>query len=257
MGVIDPIAQGEVWDIIYDSNAERFVLSLYKHMNQGFIFYSDNTGLSWTSGGFGVGSHRGDIIRSMVYIPSQDVIIGVGAKFDINGVVTPSGGNIWKSEDSGETWTLIHSLSASFPQTQAFSVTHYASGGNGVLLVGTGGNAGIWRSADMGSNWTLADEIYDKDLFGAAYESIVWDFAINDELGLIFAVCGDVGSAWVSDDGGKTWSLDSQIDNSYINSMTLYGIIYDPVTRKLFTGGGSLGGNTAGVWSRGFHPSLY
>jgi len=244
---------GEIYSMVYDPVAERVIMAFLAYpSNSTQIFISDNGGVTWSEVENAI-EDKG-LIRRMVYVTSgSGIIIGAGADYtkslDLSGAV-------WRSMDSGENWTRVHTFdqvkdpyyarsvqglgyfpSAAYPQPPV---------GNGVLLAGMYPNSSIWRSVDMGSHWEMVAELIESQ------QDRINDFAFHHQLNKIFAVGGTIGKVWVSSDAGKTWTEDkTRIINPYTAWRNITDIIYDPTTKKMI----AAGGDGVLVWSRSFNPS--
>ena len=147
--------------------------------------------------------------HSSVYIPSganagMYVIGGFGASTRLN--------DVWKSTDSGATWTQVTtSASTKFSARNTHSSVYIPSGANaGMYVIGgrtSGGASGIvndvWKSTDGGANWT---RVTANAAFAvrSLHSSVAFGQAIY-----VFGGRGASGThyndVWKSTDGGATW----------------------------------------------------
>jgi hypothetical protein len=79
------------------------------------------------------------------------VLTSLGSGVVLAGTVPT--GQIYKSTDSGATWTLVQRLGT---ETYVFSL---ASLGSGVVLAGTHPTGQIYKSTDSGATWTLVQRL--------------------------------------------------------------------------------------------------
>ena len=105
-------------------------------------------------------------------------------------------GQIYKSTDSGATWTLIQQLGS---ETQVRSL---ASLGGGVVLAGTYPTGQIYKSTDSGATWTLIQQL--------GSETYVYSLASLGG-GVVLAGTGSTGQIYKSTDSGATWTLIQQL----------------------------------------------
>lgn len=113
-------------------------------------------------------------------------------------------GGVWKSTDSGTTWT---SLSKNWAVQCVGAITIDPNDSN-TIYVGTGDqhgylnfSEGVEKSTDGGRTWTLLG----KSTFGS---SPVTGIAVNpNNSQQVVVTCGFNGGIYRSSDGGQTWSL--------------------------------------------------
>jgi len=122
--------------------------------------------------------------------------------------VASAGGGVWKSVDSGQTWSF---LSAGWPALETSCVTVHPTNGN-IAYVGTGDfhgvggyyGFGIMKTTDGGQSWTNVGSAQFGDMS-------VSDIVVDPENPLIVVAStgrgrGGQGKVWRSLDGGTTWS---------------------------------------------------
>ena len=107
---------------------------------------------------------------------------------------TASGGNIWTSTDSGETWT-------SRASTQNwYGIT---SSSDGTKLAATVYNGNIWTSIDSGETWT------------SRASTQVWRSITSSSDGTKLAATASGGNIWTSTDSGETWTSRASTQSWY------------------------------------------
>ncbi|MEP1151323.1 MAG: T9SS type A sorting domain-containing protein [Balneola sp.] len=142
----------------------------------GFFAYSDDEGQSWNKVPTGITAHLTNIIDGFNKL-----------------YVTGHNGNLIISDDNGESWTQsatgtdrdIHDLHI------LSDGTGYAVGNNGIVLYTT----------NEGQSWS---EIHN---FGLYTDLRTIDF-FNDDYGILAGdLIGDSGTAYMTNDGGETWTF--------------------------------------------------
>lgn len=117
-------------------------------------------------------------------------------------LIACSSGLYYRSDDDGDTWTLVLESTAS-----PYSFTNMWGWGqspNGTIFAGEYGNHTkclyIWRSKDLGLTWDRID-----DLYGFA-DWHVHQVKVNKTTGRVYATIGDTPKkTFYSDDDGDTW----------------------------------------------------
>lgn len=125
-------------------------------------------------------------------------------------VIGSAGGGVWKSENSGQTWTPIFEKEA----VGAIGAVTLDPTNDDVIWVGTGetnprndvsyGN-GVYRSADGGKTWTHLGLAATKQISRIIVDPRDHNHVIVGALGDLFNDSTERG-VYVTDDGGKTWT---------------------------------------------------
>ena len=137
----------------------------------GHIWTSVNSGVNWISRvGSDIGAWQG--------IASND---------DGTKLAAVKNGDIWRSTDSGATWTAM-STSAT-PPALGLNWSDIASNDDGTILVAVPNGANIWKSTDSGANWiedttvgaiknwqSVASNSTGSNLAAGAYNKNIWTF---------------------------------------------------------------------------------
>jgi len=111
-------------------------------------------------------------------------------------------GIIYKSTDSGKTYTTKKTLSGETPsQTHIKSACHVYGD---VYLCGTSPNAQIWRSTDAGDTWSMVKDIEDDT--GETLVSGLTTINVNGTSSIVSAGTGPGAELWISSDAGATWA---------------------------------------------------
>ena len=133
--------------------------------------------------------------------------------------------DVWKSSNSGVTWTQINIASASFSSRFSFAAVIDS---NGYMYAIGGLNSGslnndVWRSVDGGVTWVEVDVA--GDIFSARYA--LGGVAANNCIYVIGGVDSSVVyDMWVSCDWGATWkeiTLLSSFDGVFNNNNVFVG----------------------------------
>ncbi len=120
--------------IFQASNGYMFVAGRAAFHGSGHVFRSTDSGTTWPLD-LVVGSGGDTIYSNIIQLLNGTLMIGT------------SGGEIWSSDNNGDSWALLATLS---PAVRVFSLLQAA---NGSLYAGAaGGN--IFQSTNAGANWT-------------------------------------------------------------------------------------------------------
>jgi hypothetical protein len=171
-----PMDTVQVTDIQKSGN--NLLVSYNKSFSKGGVFYSSNSGLTWSSA---AGIPAVNFMQDLVV---EGDTVYVGGK-----------GGVFKSTDKGVTFTA---LGTGLPQAR--TITRH--GGN--LFAGDGGGTGLYISVNNGLTWNPAN----ASVFGGFCQI----FSIEQAPGIILAAidgatCSTSGSTslQMSGDGGSTW----------------------------------------------------
>ncbi len=174
-----------IFDIAVDPEGRIFLACPYSTGNLTGIFRSDDNCETWQRKVAGMETSYG-------YTNSIAV--------DDNGIlVTGCNGQIFRSSDSGESWTEVYSY--------GFGYGVAAFGYDSIFLLGSGQQYGIVRSVDKGLTWipVLNFEDFEPD-FHEGTKGICFGPDGN-----IYACTrtyyGGSGSVYISEDLGLTWSV--------------------------------------------------
>ena len=101
------------------------------------------------------------------------------------------GGNIWRSSDSGTSWTIVGTEK---------SWSDITSSSDGKILTAVALMHGIWRSIDSGTTWTW---VLNKQKW--------WKSITSSSDGTKLAAVVINGHIWTSFDSGTTWTEDTSV----------------------------------------------
>lgn len=176
-----------------------------------------------------------------------------------------AGGGIWKSTDSGVTWTpksdgwkFLHSTTIAVSPTDPNLVIAGTGDYHGFFSAQT---FGVMRSTDGGTTWSnvgvaqMGDKIISKIVFDP-----------NDP-NIVLATAGrgsTMGDIYRSTDGGLTWSNTNAADGSW-DDIDFAGVEIAPGVRRVWAGGGGSGGGTriaysddhGATWTAVAKPALF
>lgn len=144
-----------------------------------------SNGIMFTDGIFGAGGGRfapGDTGWTHLYAPLSVVEYSPGILIGARRTSAYGDGGIYRSEDGGQTWTLLDSLEASY----------LSLGRDGVLYAGAAD--GLFKSSDSGETWSTA---------GLEGKSVTNIWSGND--GRLVALTSNSGTYYSADDG-QTWA---------------------------------------------------
>jgi photosystem II stability/assembly factor-like uncharacterized protein len=150
---------------------------VYAGVDNGRIYYSNNSGTSWTQATVTGGT--GGFYHASIWGTSTS---------NLYAIQQTSGSNkIFKSTDGGVTWNPTAGQPTSF-LSSAQGITGDPSG----TYIWAFGSAGIWRSNDSGSTWVKQAQVTTSIGGAAAYASnFVW-------------AVGNAGRVWTYD--GSNWT---------------------------------------------------
>jgi photosystem II stability/assembly factor-like uncharacterized protein len=135
------------------------------------VYYSSDAGSSWT----GVATDPTNVLIDMVYC-GNGIAVGIDTL-----------GNVWKSDDYGDTWADTTENAGSDGNCIEYI-------GNGILLAGA--DDGIYKSEDYGDSWAQI-AVYSANTTALLY--------LGD--GIVIAGTAGIGYVYRSDDYGDTWTL--------------------------------------------------
>jgi photosystem II stability/assembly factor-like uncharacterized protein len=147
--------------------------------------------------------------------------------------VVRDGGNVYKSTDSGGTWTRLQGDDDSDDlQVEALTFpirinidpkdSNHLYAGDGV----EGSTNGFWRSFDGGRNWEMPQSFLDQDAKHGVYVRDVYDVAADPgDFNHILVSSHSDAYVLESKDGGDTWIYHDPPDNSGGHSI---GFLHSP-----------------------------
>ncbi len=227
-------------------NVRRQELDFLKQMNltrEGGIADS----LEWVHRGpFRVG---GRTRAFAIDVANENVMIAIGVS-----------GNVWRTEDGGQTWNRTSDPQALQGATAIAQDTreghtntwYYTTGeGSGNSAAGYGAyyfGAGVYKSTDNGLTWnvlesTVGSSVIEFDSYFDISWNIATDPAAPDSLDVIYLA--NYGRLHRSEDGGESWKI--ELSHSAIQSPAYYtnvevsstGIVYATVSSD---------GGREGIW---------
>lgn len=148
---------------------------------------------------------------------TRTVVAGGKATNNVSGVLADAAtagrvyvatalGEVHRSEDGGQTWTMLHRFGAAVQRL-------LQSPNDPAVLYAAVNGRGLWRSADAGATWV---DVNPRDPYAAnpekakvvkgatAIRDLVPDYTVRDGM-----VVASDGGLWRTDDGGVTWSSSS------------------------------------------------
>lgn len=152
----------------------------------------------------------GDALASIEFGPAQP-LMDVWFGSETEGLVVGSYGQIFRTVDGGQTWTLWkHKIDN--PNNYHFYGIKETEGG---ILYLVGEQGGIFRSTDRGQSWTALNSPYHGSFYGALTTTYA-----GEEVLLVY---GFNGHLYRSTDAGDTWQ---QIESSTRRSIN-DGLVMD------------------------------
>jgi len=184
------------------------------------VFRSGDGGSSWT-----IGKEELCVssIESVVLNPNDSTIAYAGAKFF--GTYQGIGHGVFKSRDSGNTWSLLDGTEEAGPMVAVDPLAPDT-------VYTTTSDWGILKSTDGGETWF---EVW-QGLSGRRISGIEVDYHRS---GTLFIVIDDDGrDAYRSDDGGETWVELSLPDGAGVAGIYSdphsFGVVYAATWYRLF-----------------------
>jgi VCBS repeat-containing protein len=190
---IEPSASNS--QVIYDIEIPFAAIGagLYRSNDGGLTFSPANSGLPPFS--------NGQQYNTFAVDPNHPNIIYVPV-FYTDSLVSGSLAQLWRSVDSGQTWTQLPQPLGSL-QTESIVVDPSNSSH---LLFGT--DLGLLNSFDGGSTWTRASSLPANAIFDLVYDH-----------GIVFAATN--GGGYRSLDNGNTWTRIQGADGNQIGSIVI------------------------------------
>lgn len=166
--------------------------------NAGLMWYSSDSGLTWTSS---------DQYNGRTDTTPRDWVGVAWARSGTDVVAAESsssgGGRLWYSTSSGTGWTASTSYDpedGSGPDDDARAWWAVASNNTGSSMLACEANGRIWRSADGGVNW-VASILYDN--FNGSHP---WYSVDVSSTGQYCVACEIGGRIWYSTNYGIAWT---------------------------------------------------
>lgn len=174
-------------------------------------------------------SNIGGRIRAILPDPNNANVLWIGS----------AGGGIWKSTNSGSSWTPINDFMSTLSITSlvfdpSTTNTMYAATGEGFHNSDALPGAGIFKSTDGGDTWDQLPSTNNADF---TYVNRLAAHPNPDSAGILFAVTSDVtiggtNAIWKTEDGGVTW------DQKLATPELTLQVLYDPNNHnELMVGG--------------------
>ena len=182
-------------------------------------YVSHDGGKNWTEKRKGLppisgGSYSAPIERVLIDPNAPEHLLAIGGssrRWFSPG--DPAWGAIWKSDDAGDSWTRLTTLTkdgaSGAADAKGINIVsaEFAAGSSQTILAGLDGN-GVWKSADGGKTWTKANA-------GLPHENIERVIAHPKDPNIFWAALGNAklpgdkectpGGIYKTVDGGKTW----------------------------------------------------
>lgn len=172
----------------------------------GRLYVSEDGGASWTRLAQ-LGAPAEMVLDHIVIDPSNPYIIYIAAW---NAQAPNSDGDIFRSGDGGETWTVL-------PGMRGKSIRALALAPSDPSILVAGALDGVFRSRDHGDTWERISPENHAEL--RTVESIAIDPANPD---VIYA--GTWHLPWKTEDGGKSWH---SIRKGVIDDSDVFSIVVD------------------------------
>jgi hypothetical protein len=199
------------WNIVSIDDTGEIIFAAVR---SGRIYYSNNNGLTLTASSSPSASLAWQEITRKTY--SGNIAYAVVDNTDASGNI-----GIWKTTNTGQTWTNIFNVNAFW-----ISITMSS---NGIIVYAAQQNGYIFKSINSGTNWTQLSA-----------PSAKWNSVHCDQTGQYVVACiiDPSGGIYVSNDSGNTWTLTSAPligwtnvmnntnDGSFIAATTLNNQIY-------------------------------
>lgn len=177
---------------------------IYLGTSAGQMFVSQDNGNSWTRLAH-LGEGNDYVLDHIVVDPSNPRVLYVAAWS-----VEDNGGDVFRSDDSGETW---HAL----PGMHGKSIRAFAMSADDSRILVAGALDGVYRSFDAGATWQRVSPPHHAEIKNI--ESVAIDPRDPD---IIYA--GTWHLPWKTSNGGKAWQ---NIKRGVIDDSDVFSIIVD------------------------------
>lgn len=254
------LSTSDVYNAIGASNDGVYVCisKTFGFSDNGAVLVSSNSGASWTSTSFYLGSSPSSIIYNKVSVSSTGQYMLVTLSFD-----PPGGGrfiNFYGSNDYGSSWTPINSYNTD--STGNCGMSQYGRYQAFVWFL-SGGDSYRYYSTNFGSTWTLdgpntatrytdikmsdtglyqilsgydggsgGGRIYVSSNSGSSFTEVVYDatysmdfVAITDD-GVYQIAMGKSGKYYISTNSGATFSTTGIVSGGVITSIAMTAYNY-------------------------------
>jgi photosystem II stability/assembly factor-like uncharacterized protein len=180
---------------------------LFVATKNGQIYRSKNAGERWES--LPLSLHPSSLLQAIAMNPENSKQLYVGVAEGSGSTTASSMGGVYKSEDGGESWSLL-------PSTQDWSVLSLAIHRKNPDIVVVGAMDGVYRTENGGQEWHRISPANHSELKGVV--SLALD---AQDTQIIYA--GTAHLPWRSLDGGATWHSIHQgmIDDSDVFSLSV------------------------------------
>lgn len=161
-------------------------------ISQG-VMRSTNAGLTWTN--WGPAAATSSAVRRILVDPEDSTIVTV-----ITGRGASGTGQVWRTDDSGDTWTAVITASASWDDLVCSA--RDISGNRTYYACAGGTSAQVWKSADRGATWTQLT----VPMRTGSSSSDTSDLAVSPVTpGTVYLLGTGDKKVWRSIDNGTTW----------------------------------------------------
>jgi len=160
-------------------------------VRNGNIFYSHDSGITWTENTVGGGSKQWWGCTSSADGTNMVAVVGKTDSWTT--------GNIWRSVDSGLTWTeiVVGGGPKRWVSITSGGGTGGEKGGDGSILVAVSYGDGIYYSIDSGLSWTLSST--------SAANANTWRGIASSSDGTVVYASAYYGKIWKSINSGQDW----------------------------------------------------
>jgi len=225
---------------VYDPYHDRLVAGLHGIDTYWTIWVSPDRGETWKlkkKSDHMAGIKNEHDVRALTYDSHNHRVIAGTIGFNLSGALN---GEIWTSDDGGDTWTMKKDLSTVQVPQGVKSLTYDSF--HKRVVAGTANSAQIWASDDGGDTWTLKKDISLENpaqqflsalLFVPFNKRIIAGTAYNAQI-------------WASDDGGDTWALKKDLAAVSLADR-IYGSVVDPGRNRILLSTGS--DDNAQIWA--------
>ena len=177
---------GHALKILIDpSNPQKFFVAT----KNGQVYRSQNGGERWEA--LPLSLNPSSLLEAIVINPENPRQLYVGVAEASGSTTASSMGGVYKSEDGGESWSLL-------PSTQDWSVLSLAIHRKNPDIVVAGAMDGVYRSENGGQEWHRISPANHSEIKGVV--SLALD---PQDTQVIYA--GTAHLPWRSLDGGATW----------------------------------------------------
>jgi photosystem II stability/assembly factor-like uncharacterized protein len=170
----------------------------------GSLFVSQNGGAYWSNLPFP--AQFAGVLHALEIDPRSGGTWYVGMEGN-----SPQTSGVYRTVDSGQTWTLL-------PRTKGIAVWSLAFSPSDPNVMAAGTDSGVYETRDAGTSWKLISRPGDPELKPVV--SLAFDPVDNQVL-----YAGTTHLPWRTSDGGATWQL---IHTGMIDDSDVFSIQVDP-----------------------------